>query len=358
MHILFLAVVLFFAVTVSASRFEGPTVIEELPDGPNLIVDPPVLLTAQYPFSSLPAELREKGMIEINPQGNQLVPEIGFARQYDGGVVMIGLDHEVEIQDFMAVSTTQRFRRGEGVCAILNFFQQQYDSYRSLAISFYTSESSNPRVKQNGKMDSIEFSFWGSAKKLRAKYFRKGTSRLPPGRSYVLENNQDRVNLCIVNTGSEVRWYVGGKLAKAVPAKLESPQWVWFTMQDTKNSRCCGKGRSNWSAVNIEAMTAFKLKKPLPIRVVCAERQKCDDKLTKVGIAANKNSGVSVDLYSGSKTYQACKDVPVPPDGYREFCLPKLRPGDKLAAYDKNGNQIVLDWVHTPPSGNYYRFKL
>ncbi|KAJ3118044.1 hypothetical protein HDU96_004283 [Phlyctochytrium bullatum] len=183
------------------------------------------------------------------------------------------------------------------------------------------------------------------------------------GMPYVLANDQKTVNLCIVNTGSEVRWYVGGKLAKAVPARLESPQSVWFTMRETKGDSCCGKpkvDREYW-IMELTSLTMFKLNKPFkpaPIRVICKPSRKCADSMSKVGVAANKDSGVSVQMYRGSQTFNACKDKPVPPGGYREFCLPKLRPGDKLAAYDKNGNQIVLDWVHTPPSGNYYKFQL
>ncbi|KAJ3118045.1 hypothetical protein HDU96_004284 [Phlyctochytrium bullatum] len=361
MRILYLAAAFFLAATASAD-FQGPTEIEGPPDGPTDLdsIKPKKVVHANtFPRSSLPDELRGNGVVQITSKSNRLWSE--YEEPKDG--VMQAGDKGVRLwlqkgKRLTAVRAIEKLYPRGGVCAVIDF--PFSDNFEGLMFSFYTSQSTTYRSGRNGEKDDIDFNFLGKRTSLRAKF------RQPDGMSSPLfiPNDKPRtpVTLCLVNTGSEVRWYVEGKLAKAEPASVPS-QWVWFILRESGSDPCCGKQwprETAWS-LEIKALTTFTLKKPIkavPINVICAPSRKCADSMSKVGVAANKNSGVSVQMYRGSQTFNACKDKPVPPGGYREFCLPKLRPGDKLAAYDKNGTPIPLNWAAQKPQGNYYKFQL
>ncbi|KAJ3118041.1 hypothetical protein HDU96_004280 [Phlyctochytrium bullatum] len=364
MHILFLAVAL-FAAAVSAKKFEGPTVIEEIPDGPTIIEEiqlkDELVKALPFPRSSLPEELRGDKAVDISTLGEFLSVKLGSGTQKRDAGVRFRLSSGKDIMT--AARSTVEILPRDGVCAELHFPDK---SYEGVAISFYTSQSEDPFSKLiNGGGDMMDFSFLGSTNTIRVSYSQQGiSSGLPDGIYYDIPNDKFKkvVHLCIINMGHEVRWYVDGKVVKAVPGRF-SRQWVWFTMRE--NKRCCGKAKQNNWTIDLRAMTMFAVNKefldPVPLEVYCAPKVKCPDgdSMSKFGIFNRRNSAVSVSIYTEKKTIRACNNEPyVPQNDYREFCLPKLDRGDKLEAYDKDGTKIPLEWAALKPKGNYYEFNL
>ncbi|KAJ3118039.1 hypothetical protein HDU96_004278 [Phlyctochytrium bullatum] len=127
MHILFLAVAL-FAAAVSAKKFEGPTVIEEIPDGPTIIEEIQLKdeLVKTLPF---PQELRGDKTVDISTLGELLAIKLGHGIQRREKGVRFRL---FPGKGMTAARSYDSLRQGDGVCAELHFQDNSY-----VAISFY-----------------------------------------------------------------------------------------------------------------------------------------------------------------------------------------------------------------------------
>ncbi|KAJ3118031.1 hypothetical protein HDU96_004270 [Phlyctochytrium bullatum] len=331
MHILALAAAVSLAATASAN----PVNLERR------ATDFRVL---PFSFSDLPRPLLGSATIDSVPNSN-------LVRGLDAGVRQNGQGIRLTLKKGgggTAAVAPRGLYPGEAACSQVYFPDIDY---KGVAMTFYTLASDSVSSQQ-GYQDEIDFEYFGSPYYLQINYFEKGRG----GHELITSNGGKNNRMCIVNTGSEVRWYVYDDLVSAVPVSL-GKQWVWFTVWEFG-----GPPTSPSFSMDVQAFSLFKISNlkpvpsPWPAANNCAPSRECSGDMSKIGLQTNANSGLSIQMYRGSSTFRACNFAPA--SSYVEMCLPTLRGGDKVAAYDKNGKEIVLDWVHTPPSGNYRKIKL
>ncbi|KAJ3118033.1 hypothetical protein HDU96_004272 [Phlyctochytrium bullatum] len=316
-------------------------------------------------FTNLPEDLK----------GAKFVEGSNRIRGKDAGVTQIN-DQGVRLRlkkggGGTAAVAPRELKPGEVACERVNFPQGNRD-YQGVAMTFYSIES-DKESSQNGRQDEIDFEYFGQYERLQINYFTKGTG----GNEQILEGRGKKVNdLCIVNTGSELRWYVDGKLSSRKDgknAKLNSKQWVWFTIWETEKvgSQCCGHAVSDSWTMEVLQFSIFQLKgtlpkpsnAPRPSRKFpaannCKATVACDSSLSKFGLNTAA-SDVKVKMIAGSKTFEPCKNAPA--NTYIEFCMPKLQKGDKVVAVTGTGSnkkETELKWATENPKGNYYGFRL
>ncbi|KAJ3118032.1 hypothetical protein HDU96_004271 [Phlyctochytrium bullatum] len=336
MHVLLSAAALFLALTASAN----PVTLERRATDFKVVA---------LSYSDLPKPL-------LGNSGISSVPDSHVVRGMDAGVKHYEKGIRLTLKrgsGGTAAVAPRGLNPGEMACS--QIFFPDYD-YSGVAMTFYTIES-DKISNQRGHQDEIDFEFFGSPYRLQINHFQKGKG----GHEIMTQQGGKANKLCIVNTGREVRWYVYDNLVSAVPVTL-GKQWVWFTIWETKGHPCCGPAKANSWSMDVQEFSVFKLTSPLkpvpypwPSPNNCAPTRDCPETMTKFGLQTNAG-GVSVQLYTADKTFKACNFAP--PSTYIEFCLPKLRGGDKVAAYGKDSKEIKLDWAHQPPSGNYYKIKL
>ncbi|KAJ3118034.1 hypothetical protein HDU96_004273 [Phlyctochytrium bullatum] len=339
MHLVSIAAALCFAVTASAN----PVSLERR--------DTQYTLST---FTSLPGDLA----------GSSLVGGSNVVLGKDAGVTPYGGGIRLTLNrggGGTAAVAPRGLNPGEAACTRVSF---PGNDYSGIVLAFYSIESDSISY-QRGQQDEIDFEFLGRTSRLQFNYFKKGAGNheftvYPGGKSN---------DLCIVNTGSVIRWYWNGNKAYERYDNL-GKQWVWFTVWDTTGIwDCCGAPTAwSWS-MDVQQYSVFTLgsspapgpgpapspNRPWPAENNCAASRDCSLDYSKFGIITSA-SGVSIQMYTGDKTFKPCYYAA--PSSYVEFCLPKLQSGDKVAAYDNAGREIVLNWASKAPQGNYYQFRL
>ncbi|KAJ3109226.1 hypothetical protein HDU96_007278 [Phlyctochytrium bullatum] len=300
-------------------------------------------------FKNLPKDLEGAKFVDGS---NRIRGKDAGVTQIDGQGVRLKLSKG---KGGTAAVSLRKLAHGEAACEKVYFAQKNMD-YQGVAMTFYTIESQTNST-QDHEQDEIDFEYFGQYERLQTNYFKKGRG----GNEVLVGGGKKTNDLCIANTGSQLRWYVDGNLVRSQDANLGN-QYVWFTIWETEKvgSQCCGSESPNINSWMMEVLefSFFQLpSRKFPAANNCKAKVTCDSNFSKFGLSAGA-SPVKVKMIAGSKTFEPCKDVPA--KSYREFCLPKLQKGDKVVATGTGGDkkETELKWATQTPQGNYYRFRL
>ncbi|KAJ3095083.1 hypothetical protein HDU97_007314 [Phlyctochytrium planicorne] len=290
-------------------------------------------------FTSLPAEIADAGFVKysnivtgtLNAVGNESYGYVKLSLPKGGGAAT-------------AVST-RAFNAGEAACSRLYFPSKDYGG---VAMTFYTI-ASNSVSSNDGTKDEIDFEFLGNSTAFQINYFKKGSG----GHEARFTVNTTTTDLCIVNSGSMIKWYVNGaKIAEKTD--VLGSMYVWWTMWETTGHwDCCGVETASSFEMQIKQFSIYTLG-TFPSTNSCTASTTCSPSFSKIGITNNAAYNATVTFQRAFQFFNVCSSLP---KGYSEMCIPGLISGDNLTA-TANAVVATLDWTKVKAQGNFYGFNV